>query len=83
MLMFMTLSHDGGTPGPVRALVASSGVPLAAVDLASGRLLAVNPALAGALGSTVEELTGSSTLDWLSPDDRPAAKLGFQAAGPR
>ena len=39
----------------VQALVTSSGVPLAAVDLPSGRLLAVNAALAGVLGSTVGE----------------------------
>ncbi len=57
----------------------SSDVPLAAVDLPSGRFLAVNLALADALGSTVGALTGSSSLDWLSPDDRHAAQLGFQA----
>jgi DNA-binding CsgD family transcriptional regulator len=66
-------------PDAVEALVGSSEVPLAAVDLPSGRLLAVNPALASAVGSTVSALTGSSSLDWLSPDDRPAARLGFQA----
>jgi DNA-binding CsgD family transcriptional regulator len=76
--------HPGpGTPGrspeTVQALVGSSNVPLAAVDLPSGRFLAVNSALAGALGSTVGTLTGSSSLDWLSPDDRHAAQLGFQA----
>ena len=74
MLMVMTISQDA-----VEALVASSRVPLAAVDLPSGRLLAVNPALADALGSTVAELTGSSSLGWLSPDDQHAARLGFQA----
>jgi DNA-binding CsgD family transcriptional regulator len=74
------------TPSPparfsdaVEALVKSSDVPLAAVDLPSGRLLAVNPSLASAVGSTVSALTGSSSLDWLSPDDRHAAQLGFQA----
>jgi DNA-binding CsgD family transcriptional regulator len=74
MLIVMTISQDA-----VEALVASSRVPLAAVDLPSGRLLAVNPALADALGSTVAELTGSSSLGWLSPDDQHAARLGFQA----
>ena len=74
MLKFMTTSQD-----TVTTLVASSGVPLAAVDLPSGRFLAVNPAMADALGSTVGELTGSSSLSWLSPDDRGAARLGFQA----
>jgi DNA-binding CsgD family transcriptional regulator/PAS domain-containing protein len=49
------------------------------VDLPSGRLLAVNPALASAVGSTVNALIGASSLDWLSPDDRPAAQLGYQA----
>jgi DNA-binding CsgD family transcriptional regulator/PAS domain-containing protein len=74
MLVFMTISDD-----TVQALVASSGVPLAAVDLPSGRVLAVNPALADALGATVGEITGSSSLDWLSPDERHAAQLGYQA----
>jgi PAS domain-containing protein len=76
-------SHAPGTqarsPDTVEALVGSSDVPLAAVDLPSGRVLAVNPPLASALGSTVDALTGSSSLDWLSPDDRHAAQLGFQA----
>jgi DNA-binding CsgD family transcriptional regulator len=63
----------------IMALVGSSEVPLAAVDLPSGRFLAVNPALASAVGSTVSALTGSSSLDWLSPDDRRAAQLGYQA----
>src|ERR1700741_4462907 len=70
------------TPSPpdtIEALVGSSDVPLAAVDLPSGRLLAVNPSLAGMVGSTVSALTGSSSLDWLSPDERPAARRGFQA----
>jgi DNA-binding CsgD family transcriptional regulator len=49
------------------------------VDLPSGRFLAVNPPLASAVSSTVSALTGSSSLDWLSPDDRHAAQLGFQA----
>jgi DNA-binding CsgD family transcriptional regulator len=74
MLVFMTISDD-----TAKALVASSGVPLAAVDLPSGRVLAVNPALADALGASVAELTGSSSLDWLSPADRRAAQLGYQA----
>jgi hypothetical protein len=67
------------SPDAVEALVGSSDVPLAAVDLPSGRLLAVNSALADALGSAVGALSGSSSLDWLSPDDRQAAQLGFQA----
>jgi PAS domain-containing protein len=57
MLMFVTISHDGdretAVADTVQALVASSGVPLAAVDLTSGQFLAVNPALADALGATV------------------------------
>jgi DNA-binding CsgD family transcriptional regulator len=63
----------------IAALVGSSDVPLAALDLPSGRLLAVNPSLAAAVGATIGTLTGSSSLDWLSADDRHAARLGFQA----
>jgi DNA-binding CsgD family transcriptional regulator len=68
-----------GAPDTIQALVGSSDVPLAAVDLPSGRFLAVNPQLASAVGSSSDALTGSSSLDWLSVDDRPAARLGFQA----
>ena len=68
-----------GVPDTIQALVGSSDVPLAAVDLPSGRFLAVNPSLASAVGASSEALTGSSSLDWLSADDRPAARLGFQA----
>ncbi len=57
---------------------ASEG-PLAAVELPSGRFLAVNPPLAKALGSTVDALTGSSSLDQLSPAERHSGQLGFQA----
>jgi DNA-binding CsgD family transcriptional regulator len=67
------------SPDAAEALVGSSDVPLAAMDLPSGRFLAVNPPLASAVGSTVSALTGSSSLDWLSPGDRHAARLGFQA----
>jgi DNA-binding CsgD family transcriptional regulator len=93
MLIFMTSRRDGapeptapdsgrqapGAPDPVEALVGSSSVPLAAVDLPSGRFLAVNPALASAVGSTVDALIGASSLDWVAPDDRHAARLGYQA----
>jgi PAS domain S-box-containing protein len=74
-------SADGqGRPtDAVTAMVESSSVPLAAVDLPSGRILAVNPALADAMGSTVDALAGSSSLDWLAPDDRNAGRLGFEA----
>jgi DNA-binding CsgD family transcriptional regulator len=77
-------SHGGrpgamSSSGSLAALVGSSAVALAAVDLPSGRFLAVNPALATALGATVGALTGSSSLDQLSPDERHAAQLGFQA----
>jgi DNA-binding NarL/FixJ family response regulator len=67
------------SPDAVNALINSSDVPLAAVDLPSGRFLAVNQAMASALGSTVGAITGLSSLDWLSPDDQRAARLGFQA----
>lgn len=55
------------SPDAVKALVGSSDVPLAAVDLPSGRFMAVNPAMASALSCTVGALDGSSSLDWLSP----------------
>jgi len=78
----MSTNHTGdsaGSTGALETLVGSSEVPLAAVELPSGRFLAVNPPLAKALGSTIEALTGSSSLDQLSPDERHAAQLGFQA----
>jgi DNA-binding CsgD family transcriptional regulator len=59
--------------------VQSSEAPLAVVELPSGRFLAVNPPLAKALGSTVEALTGSSSLEQLSPAERHSGELGFQA----
>jgi DNA-binding CsgD family transcriptional regulator len=75
----IALGIPARSPDTIGALVRSSDVPLAAVDLPSGRFLAVNPAMADAVGSTVSVLSGSSSLDWLSPDDRHAAQLGFQA----
>jgi DNA-binding CsgD family transcriptional regulator len=77
MLLCMTTSTR--PPNPVEAFVGSTDVPSAAVDLPSGRFLAVNPPMAKALSSTVDALTGSSTLEQLAPADRPAAQLGFQA----
>jgi DNA-binding CsgD family transcriptional regulator len=63
----------------VESLVRDSGAPLAAVELPSGRILAVNPPLAKLLGSSVDALTGSSSLDQLSPGDRHSAETGFAA----
>ena len=63
----------------VESIVRDSAAPLAAVELPSGRFLAVNPALAKVLGSTVDALTGSSSLEQLSPAERHSAELGFQA----
>lgn len=75
--------NDAGDPAAsadaLDSLVQSSGVPLAAVDLSSGRFLAVNEPLATALGSAAEQLAGSSCLDRLAPDERHAGQLGFQA----
>jgi len=75
--------NDAGDPAAsadaLDALVESSGVPLAAVDLSTGRFLAVNEALAAVLGSTPGQLAGLSCLDRLAPDDRNAGQLGFQA----
>src|ERR1700728_858654 len=63
----------------VESLVRDSAAPLAAVELPSGRFLAVNLPLAKALGATVDGLTGSSSLDQLSAADRHSAELGFRA----
>jgi len=82
MLMSMSTNYAGDSVRPTGALetlVGSTEVPLAAVDLPSGQFLAVNPPLAKALGATVAALTGSSSLDRLSPGERHAAQLGFQA----
>lgn len=67
------------TDTTAESLVRDSTAPLAAVELPSGRFLAVNPPLAKTLGSTVEALTGSSSLDQLAPGERHSAQLGFQA----
>ena len=67
------------TDSTVESLVRDSAAPLAAVELPSGRFLAVNPALAKLLGSTADALTGSSSLDQLSPAERHSAELGFEA----
>jgi DNA-binding CsgD family transcriptional regulator len=67
------------TDTSVESLVRDSGAPLAAVELPSGRFLAVNPPLAKVLGSTVDALAGSSSLDQLSPGERHCAELGFGA----
>jgi DNA-binding CsgD family transcriptional regulator len=63
----------------VESLVRDSTAPLAAVELPSGRFLAVNLPLAKALGTTVDALTGSSSLDQLSAAERHSGELGFQA----
>lgn len=75
--------NDAGDSVPsadaLGALVESSGVPVAAVDLSSGRFLAVNEPLAVALGSTPGQLAGSSCLDRLAPGERHAGQVGLQA----
>jgi DNA-binding CsgD family transcriptional regulator len=65
--------------GSIEAVVGSSEVPLAAVDLPSGRLLALNRPLALALNSSVDELNGTSCLDLLPPADRPNAQAALEA----
>src|ERR1700761_2413571 len=60
-------------------LVRDSEAPLAAMELPSGRFLAVNAALAKALGSTAGALTGSSSLELMAPGERHSAELGFRA----
>jgi hypothetical protein len=67
------------TDDRVESLVRASDAPLAAVELPSGRFLAVNLQLAKALDSTVDALTGSSSLQQLAPAERHSAELGFRA----
>jgi DNA-binding CsgD family transcriptional regulator len=67
------------TDNTAESLVRASEAPLAAVELPSGRFLAVNPPLAKVLGSTVDALTGSSSLEQLSPAERHSAEVGFRA----
>jgi DNA-binding CsgD family transcriptional regulator/PAS domain-containing protein len=67
------------TDNRVDSLVRDSAAPLAAVELPSGRFAAVNPPLAKLLGSTVDALAGSSSLDQLPGAERHSAELGFQA----
>jgi DNA-binding CsgD family transcriptional regulator len=62
-----------------RALVRSSDRPLAVLELPSGRFLAVNQPLASALGSSVDALVGSSSLEQLHPAERHAAQQCLQA----
>ena len=57
----------------------SSDLPLAALELPSGRFLAVNPPLAKALGADVDNLVGSYSMEWLHPDQRHAAQQCLQA----
>lgn len=61
------------------ALVRSSDLPLAVLELPSGRFLAVNPPLASALGSSVDALAGSSSLEQFQPGERHAAQQYLQA----
>jgi DNA-binding CsgD family transcriptional regulator/PAS domain-containing protein len=67
------------TDNVAESLVRDSEAPLAVVELPSGRFLAVNAALAKALGSTVDALAGSSSLELMAPGERPSAELGFRA----
>src|SRR5579862_8044502 len=62
-----------------RALARSSPLPVAVLELPSGRFLAVNQPLASALGATADALAGASSLDWLHPHDRDAARQCLQA----
>ena len=66
-------------PKSLLEVVESSDAPLAAVELPSGRILAANAPLARALGSTIDALTDSSSLEQWAPEERHAVRLGFQA----
>jgi DNA-binding CsgD family transcriptional regulator/PAS domain-containing protein len=67
------------TDSMAETLVRDSEAPLAAMELPSGRFLAVNAALAKALGSTTDALTGSSSLELMASGERHSAELGFRA----
>lgn len=58
----------------MRAREAASAGELRAVLSLEGRFLAVSDAWTAVLGWSPEELQGSSVLDLLHPDDRPAAR---------
>jgi DNA-binding CsgD family transcriptional regulator/PAS domain-containing protein len=62
-----------------RALVRSSDLPLAVLELPSGKFLAVNPPLASALGSDGDALIGSSGLEQLHPGEWHAAQQCLRA----
>ena len=77
--MHGTYCENAGVTDAARALVRSSDRPLAVLELPSGEFLAVNPAFASALGSTVDALVGSSSVERLHPGERRAAQQCLQA----
>ena len=74
-----THCENAGVKDAARALVRSSDRPLAVLELPSGEFLAVNPAFASALGSTVDALAGSSGVERLHPGQRHAAQQFLRA----
>jgi hypothetical protein len=74
-----TRCENAGVKDAARALVGSSDLPMAVLELPSGTFLAVNQPLASVLGSTVDALTGSSGLEHLHLGERHAAQQCLQA----
>ncbi len=69
------------TPGSTQAeeLVASTDVPLMAVELPSGRILAANAALAAVLDKPLDELQYHSSIDLIVPSDRAFARAAMKS----
>lgn len=63
----------------VQDLVSSTEVPLAAIELPSGTILAVNEAFAVIFDRSIGEITGSSTTQWVAPEDRALATAALEA----
>jgi PAS domain S-box-containing protein len=67
-------------PGPLESLVESSDVPLAVLELPSGRVVAANDEMAQLLGVTCEVLVNTTaTPDLLVPEERRHAQQLLQA----
>lgn len=63
----------------IEDLVGSADVPLAALELPSGKVLFANAAAARVLGVTPETFIGSNYLDLVAPEGRQRAEEAWQA----
>jgi PAS domain S-box-containing protein len=66
-------------PSPLEDLVGSSDFPLDVVELPSGKVLLTNAAMTGLLGTTPEELVGSTILDLVVPERRHSSEAVLRA----